>query len=198
MDCSPPGSSVHGILQARTLQWVAISFSNRLGLGPVNQKPLTASLLGACPRPETSKPIFTGNNHDPETQNQNAVYTRFYINTASPWGQEKTHGWFPNGSDAWPKLRQLAKPRIGGNTKHRDRAKGRVTVWGVRWGSSSWRGKRSRSFPWGQPSEGRGTDQVWNSENCTCDSHVASVTKHIPAPQAKKKRIRGWYEENWK
>ena len=24
MDCSPPGSSVHGILQARTLQWVAI------------------------------------------------------------------------------------------------------------------------------------------------------------------------------
>ena len=28
-DCSsPPGSSVHGILQARTLEWVAISFSN--------------------------------------------------------------------------------------------------------------------------------------------------------------------------
>ena len=26
-DCSPPGSSVHGILQARTLEWVAISFS---------------------------------------------------------------------------------------------------------------------------------------------------------------------------
>ena len=25
MDCSPPGSSVHGILQARTLKWVAIS-----------------------------------------------------------------------------------------------------------------------------------------------------------------------------
>ena len=27
MDCSPPGSSVHGILHARTLEWVAISFS---------------------------------------------------------------------------------------------------------------------------------------------------------------------------
>ena len=27
MDCSPPGSSVHGILQARILKWVAISFS---------------------------------------------------------------------------------------------------------------------------------------------------------------------------
>ena len=28
VDCIPPGSSVHGILQARTLEWVAISFSN--------------------------------------------------------------------------------------------------------------------------------------------------------------------------
>ena len=28
IDGSPPGSSVHGILQARTLEWVAISFSN--------------------------------------------------------------------------------------------------------------------------------------------------------------------------
>ena len=26
MDCSPPGSAVPGILQARTLEWVAISF----------------------------------------------------------------------------------------------------------------------------------------------------------------------------
>ena len=27
MDCSPLGSSVHGILQARILKWVAIPFS---------------------------------------------------------------------------------------------------------------------------------------------------------------------------
>ena len=27
MDCSPPGSSVHGILQASILEWVAISYS---------------------------------------------------------------------------------------------------------------------------------------------------------------------------
>ena len=26
MDCTPPGSSVHGILQARILEWIAISF----------------------------------------------------------------------------------------------------------------------------------------------------------------------------
>ena len=27
VDCSPPGSSVHGVLQARILEWVAIPFS---------------------------------------------------------------------------------------------------------------------------------------------------------------------------
>ena len=29
MDCSPPGSSVHGILQARILEWVAMPSSRR-------------------------------------------------------------------------------------------------------------------------------------------------------------------------
>ena len=28
IDCSPPGYPIPGILQARTLEWVAISFSN--------------------------------------------------------------------------------------------------------------------------------------------------------------------------
>ena len=28
VDCSPPGSSIHGILQARILEWVAIAFSS--------------------------------------------------------------------------------------------------------------------------------------------------------------------------
>ena len=30
MDCSPPGSSVHGICQARVLEWVAIAFSGKI------------------------------------------------------------------------------------------------------------------------------------------------------------------------
>ena len=30
MDCSPPGVSIHGILQARALEWVAIALSNLL------------------------------------------------------------------------------------------------------------------------------------------------------------------------
>ena len=28
MDCSPPGSSIHGIFQARVLEWGATAFSN--------------------------------------------------------------------------------------------------------------------------------------------------------------------------
>ena len=31
MDCSPPGSSVHGIFQARVLEWGAIAFSKKYG-----------------------------------------------------------------------------------------------------------------------------------------------------------------------
>ena len=30
LDCSPPGSSIHGILQARVLEWVAISLVGEL------------------------------------------------------------------------------------------------------------------------------------------------------------------------
>ena len=29
MDCSPPGSSIHGIFQARVLEWGAIAFSSK-------------------------------------------------------------------------------------------------------------------------------------------------------------------------
>ena len=31
MDCSPPGSSIHGIFQARVLEWGAIAFSGLKG-----------------------------------------------------------------------------------------------------------------------------------------------------------------------
>ena len=41
IDGSPPGSPVPGILQARILEWVAISFSNAIRL-------LIANLCGSC------------------------------------------------------------------------------------------------------------------------------------------------------
>ena len=48
MDCSLPGFSVHGILQARTLEWVAISFSNA-GKWKVKVKSLSRVWLLATP-----------------------------------------------------------------------------------------------------------------------------------------------------
>ena len=42
MDCSPPGCSVHGISQARLLEWVAISFS-RGSSGPRDQTHVSCS-----------------------------------------------------------------------------------------------------------------------------------------------------------
>ena len=36
MDCSLPGSSIHGIFQARVLEWVAIAFSKELNLLSLN------------------------------------------------------------------------------------------------------------------------------------------------------------------
>ena len=48
IDCSPPGSPVPGILQARILEWVAISFSN-VGKWKVKGKLLSGVRLLATP-----------------------------------------------------------------------------------------------------------------------------------------------------
>ena len=48
IDGSPPGSAVPGILQARTLEWVAISFSNA-GKWKVKVKSLSRAWLLATP-----------------------------------------------------------------------------------------------------------------------------------------------------
>ena len=47
MDCSPPGFSVYGILQAGILEWVAISYSGNLpDTGVKSQSPaLLATVL---------------------------------------------------------------------------------------------------------------------------------------------------------
>ena len=48
VDCRSPGSSVHGIFQARTLEWVAISFFRGLpkpGIKPMSPAAQVDSLL---------------------------------------------------------------------------------------------------------------------------------------------------------
>ena len=39
MDCSPPGSSLHGLLQARILEWIAMPFSGESSQ-PRDQTPI--------------------------------------------------------------------------------------------------------------------------------------------------------------
>ena len=48
VDCSPPGSSVHGILQARILEWVAI-FSSRASSPPAHRTLLSSPCLLRLP-----------------------------------------------------------------------------------------------------------------------------------------------------
>ena len=57
MDCRPPGSSVHGISQARILEWVAISFSrgsswprDRTWISHIEADTLTSEPPGKPPR----------------------------------------------------------------------------------------------------------------------------------------------------
>ena len=38
MDCSFPGSSVHGIFQARVLEWGAIAFSDEMSRAKIIEK----------------------------------------------------------------------------------------------------------------------------------------------------------------
>ena len=46
VDCSPPSSSVHGILQARILEWVAISFSR--GSSQPRDRTQVSYIAGRC------------------------------------------------------------------------------------------------------------------------------------------------------
>ena len=51
MDCSPPGSSDHGISQARILEWLAISFSREKNPGKEPRFPALAGRFFATEPP---------------------------------------------------------------------------------------------------------------------------------------------------
>ena len=50
MDCSPPGSSIHGIFQARVLEWVAIAF---FGIRSTEYEMEKVNKLGKSKREDT-------------------------------------------------------------------------------------------------------------------------------------------------
>ena len=57
MDCSLPNSSVHGIFQARTLEWVAISYSR--GSPHPGIKPRPPALPGQFTTESPGKPMLS-------------------------------------------------------------------------------------------------------------------------------------------
>ena len=62
VNCSPPGSSVHGIFQARTLEWVAIPTPGDLpepGIEPTSPT-LAGRFFTIAPpgKPRSSPPIY--------------------------------------------------------------------------------------------------------------------------------------------
>ena len=63
MDYSPPGSSVHGIFQARILDWIAISFSRG----------------SSQPRGQTSSAALAGGFLTTEPPRQHVQICRFYL-----------------------------------------------------------------------------------------------------------------------
>ena len=68
-DCSSPGSSVHGILQTRILEWVAISFPGDLP-GPGMEPRFPALQVDSLPSEPLGKPLgnspLIGNSWGPE------------------------------------------------------------------------------------------------------------------------------------
>ena len=96
MDCSPPGSSVRGILQARTLEWVAISFSRELtdsGIEPMSlMSPALAggffstSATWEAQMPPWVSPIIPGSdNKVPFTWHINHTKASFVSSKSSKW-----------------------------------------------------------------------------------------------------------------
>ena len=63
VDCSPPNSSVHGILQARILEWVAISFSRGIfptqGSSPHHLHLLHWQATSSLPVPPGKHQVFS-------------------------------------------------------------------------------------------------------------------------------------------
>ena len=62
MDCSLPGFSVHGIFQARVLEWVAISFS-RGSPNPGTEPRSPALQADTLPSEPSGKPLLSGGMH---------------------------------------------------------------------------------------------------------------------------------------
>ena len=96
VDCSLPGSSVHGILQARILEWVAISFSRNLpdpGIEPRSPTLLADALRSEPP----GKPIICEMN----CQSRSDAWDRVLWAGALGWPRAMGWGGRLEGGSGW-------------------------------------------------------------------------------------------------
>ena len=70
MDCSLPGSSVHGILQARILEWVAISFSRGSDLPNPGNEPTSLASPSLADRFFTASATWEAPSHQIDNMNK--------------------------------------------------------------------------------------------------------------------------------
>ena len=77
MDCSLPGSSVHGILQARILEWVAIPFS-RASSQPKDwtQVSCISGRFSTVWESESPEKPYSSSNMEKRAQNQSTLHNR--------------------------------------------------------------------------------------------------------------------------
>ena len=81
MDYSPPGSSIHGIFQARVLEWGAIAFSMGLVATCCNH-----ALPWTCPL-QLSHPVFS---IFPSFLYQSHLHGQRSLTSCSPWGGKES------------------------------------------------------------------------------------------------------------
>ena len=85
MDCSLPGSSIHGIFQARILEWVDISFSRRSS--PPRDWTRVSNIVGRCFTIWATREVSKGD--------------LCFYNCFSPWTQLLSHCSGPVIRDSW-------------------------------------------------------------------------------------------------
>ena len=91
MDCSPPGSFVHGILQARILEWVAISFSKDLERVNKTDKHLTRLTKKKRERTQIDK-IRNKREEITDTSEIQKIMRILWTITCQPTGQPRRNG----------------------------------------------------------------------------------------------------------
>ena len=87
VDCSPPGSSIHGILQARILEWVAISFSR--GSSQPRSPALQADALTSEPPGRMWNPKYDVSECIYKTEADSQPSKTDMVTKGEKWGRDK-------------------------------------------------------------------------------------------------------------